>query len=106
MWKTFLIGKPECHRLNVRVNFSDSLLVCRSLNRTLSYLAIYHVVISAKSRTAVGKQAKSLKVLVHGYGDIGPPTPYKEELQNFKFYIANLTATSLVLNFHINRQYS
>jgi len=106
MWKTFLIGKPECHRLNVRVNFSDSLLVCRSL--TLSYLAISHVVISAKSRTAVGKQAKSLKVLVHGYGDIGPPTPYKEELQNFKFYIGpiNLTATSLVLNFHINRQYS
>jgi len=55
---------------------------------------------TAKSWTAVSKLAVSLNALAHRYG---PPTPFEEELRNFKFYI-DLTATSLVLNFHINRQ--
>ena len=80
MWKTFLIGKPECHRLNVRVNSSDRLLLWRSLNRTLSVtscsMTAWLVLISAK------KQARSLNVLAHGYG-----LPRPEELQNFKCYI-------------------
>ena len=59
-----------------------------------------------RTLTAVSKQAKSLNALAHRYGPFTHALE-GEELRNFKFYIElTVTATSLVLNFHINRRQS